>query len=113
MEITKKIFLPSSKKFKLRKDDGNYKKASNQPVIFLIFSAIFISRNGQEVIIIPSLPLNNFLYVTYQSVPSLTIPRGIFLKGRIPHPSGIKKVRNPDPWDREIVLKPHARGNYF
>ena len=36
----------------------------------------------------------------YQSVPSLTIsrenPLGIFLKGRIPQPSGTKKVQNPD-----------------
>ena len=54
----------------------------------------------------------------YQSIPSRTIPPGKppgnFLKGRIPHPPGTKKVRNhPDPWGRKIVLKPHPRGNYF
>ena len=50
----------------------------------------------------------------HQSIPSLTIdPPGTFLKGRISHPSGIKKVRNPDPWGRKLVLKPHPRNNYF
>ena len=45
----------------------------------------------------------------YQSIPSVTIlwatPRGIFMKGQMPHPLGTKKVRNPDPWGRKIVLK--------
>ena len=54
----------------------------------------------------------------YPSVPSLTnpppaIPRIIFLKGRIPHLPGTKKMRNPKPLGRKIVLKPHPWGNYF
>ena len=36
-------------------------------------------------------------------------PGEFFLKGRIPHPSFTKKMRNPDPWGRKIVLKPHPR----
>ena len=47
----------------------------------------------------------------YQSILSL-IP-GEFFKGRIPHPPGQKKVRNPDLCDREIVLRHHPQGNYF
>ena len=57
----------------------------------------------------------------YQSIPSLTIrpdpppdkPRGLFLKEGMPHPPGTKKVQNPHPWNRKIVLKPYLRGNYF
>ena len=53
----------------------------------------------------------------YQSIPSLTIPlanpQGIFLEGLIPHPPGTKKVRNPYPWGRKIILKLHPRGHYF
>ena len=49
----------------------------------------------------------------YQSIPSLTIPRahprGIFLKGRIPH----KESAKPRPWGRKIVLKLHSQSNYF
>ena len=52
--------------------------------------------------------LNIFMY---QSIPSLTIPRGnsreTVLKGRIPHPRGTKKVGNPDPWGRKFLQKPH------
>ena len=56
--------------------------------------------------------------VMYQSIPSLNIspranPRGIFLKGRIPHSPGTKKVRNPDPRGRKIVLKPHPGAIIF
>ena len=52
------------------------------------------------------------LVLMYQSIPSPAIPSGTFLKGRMPPPS-TKKVRNPDPWSREIVLKRHPRGIYF
>ena len=51
--------------------------------------------------------------VMYQSLLSLTIPPGNFLKGRIPHPPGTGKVQNPNPWGRKIVLNPHPLGNYF
>ena len=55
--------------------------------------------------------------VMYQSIPNLTIPpgkpRGTFLKGRIPHPPGTNKVRNPDPCGRNIVLKPHPGAMSF
>ena len=42
----------------------------------------------------------------YQPIPSLIIP--LANTWRI-----LKKVRNPEPWGRKIVLKPHPRGNYF
>ena len=35
-----------------------------------------------------------------------------FRKGEFPTP-GTGKLRNPDPWGRIIVLKPHPRDNYF
>ena len=53
-----------------------------------------------------------WIYVSVISKPDHPL-RAIFLKGRIPHPRGTKRVRNLDPWDRKIVLKPHPRGNYF
>ena len=53
----------------------------------------------------------------YQSIPGLTIPRArpqkIFLNGRIPHPSGTKKVQNSCPSGKKIKLKPHPRGKCF
>ena len=55
----------------------------------------------------------DFLGLMCQSIPNLTIPPGIFLKERINHSPGKKKVRKLDPWGRKIVLKPHPRGNYF
>ena len=39
--------------------------------------------------------------------------QGHFLNGQNPHSRRTKKVRNPDPWGRKVVLKPHPRGNYF
>ena len=43
-------------------------------------------------------------YVSVNSKPEH--PLGNFLKGD-PPPLGIKKVQNPDPWSRKIVLKAH------
>ena len=40
-------------------------------------------------------------------------PPGNFLKGRIRHPLGMKKVRNPDPWGRKIVAKIPPPGQLF
>ena len=40
----------------------------------------------------------------YQSITSLTPP---------PPPPGHKKVRNPDPWGRKIVLNRPSRSNYL
>ena len=45
--------------------------------------------------------------------PPWANPQEMFLKGQILHPPGTKKVPNPDPWGRKIVLRPHHRGNYF
>ena len=35
--------------------------------------------------------------IMYQSIPSLTIPPGNFLKGRIPHPQAQRKCETPTP----------------
>ena len=54
-------------------------------------------------------------YVSVKSKPDNPPgkPQGMFLKGRILHPLGTKKVRNPDPWGRKIVLKPHPGALIF
>ena len=59
-----------------------------------------------------------FCHIMYQSTPILTTPppanpRRIFLKERIPHSLGTKKVRNHDPWGRKNALKPRPRGIIF
>ena len=56
------------------------------------------------------------MFIIYQSIPYMTTPgqtSGKFLKGRIPHPPGTKKVQNADPCGRKIMLKPHPWGNCF
>ena len=52
----------------------------------------------------------------YQSIPSLTIP----LSGQTPwgvfervNSRGTKKVQNPDPWGRKIVIKPNTAAAIF
>ena len=45
--------------------------------------------------------------------PPRANPWGIFLKGRIPHPSGTKTERNPDPWSRNNSAKTPPHGQLF
>ena len=55
-------------------------------------------------------------YVSVNSKPDHPLPGQtpgkIFERENSP-PPGTKKVRKFDLWGREIVLKPHHRGNYF
>ena len=44
--------------------------------------------------------------------PPRQTPEEVFERANAP-PLSTKKVRNPDPWSRKIVLKPHPRDNYF
>ena len=49
----------------------------------------------------------------YQSIPSLTIPPGNFLKGRIPHPQSARKVRNPRYPGKKNCAKTQPPGQLF
>ena len=52
------------------------------------------------------------LILSLTSPPPPRRPLGTFWNGEFSIPRA-QKGGNPDPLDREIVLKPHPQGNYF
>ena len=52
------------------------------------------------------------MYQSIQSIPQGKPPRNFFERADSLTP-GHKKVRNPDPWGRKLVLEPHPRAIIF